>query len=95
MSSNQARSIISLIIPPVLGLSAGLAILYGISLNMEPGNKPEEFALGEETSTYWAQVDGLPVHCSSPSEGLKCIEAYEKYGLKKDVVLSLRNIQIH
>ena len=95
MINNNNRSTFSLMLPLIMGLLFGLLILdYGSSL-IEPSEKPEEFALGVETSTYWGSFSGRRIHCSTPNDSDECITAYAKHDADKEIVLWLGNSQLH
>ena len=55
----------------------------------------EELALGGETVSYFASVDGVPVHCHDLDDAHRCLRGYRDRGGARDVVLWLGNSQVH
>lgn len=73
------------------------AVLAAIVLHLGFGGKEthfEELALGEETSSYYARLDGLPIHCIGIADAGECIEGAQRRGLSR-IALWLGNSQVH
>ncbi|MDA8912462.1 hypothetical protein N9I66_06035 [Pseudomonadales bacterium] len=82
-------------LPWLLGLIFGVVILGNLTSRITSEDKAEEFALGKETSTYWATDGEIPIHCSTPNDGSPCIDAYLGSSLQDEIVLWLGNSQLH
>jgi len=82
-------------LPWLLGVFFGLVILGNLASRITFEDKAEEFALGKETSTYWATDGEIPIHCSTPNDGNLCIDAYLESSLQNEIVLWLGNSQLH
>jgi hypothetical protein len=54
----------------------------------------EDLALGEDTVSYFAQVDGDPIHCIDLGDADPCLRGYERRG-RRPVILWLGNSQLH
>ena len=87
MISEKPRSSLNLILPWLLGVFFGLVILGNLASRITFQDKAEEFALGKETSTYWATDGEIPIHCSTPNDGNLCIDAYLESSLQHEIVL--------
>lgn len=92
-NSSLHRSPFLLALPVIIGLLAGVFVLDSASRVKEKA-KFDEFALGDETTTYLGQVEGAQVHCHDLADFEKCSEGY-KSSTRKDVVLWLGNSQVH
>lgn len=95
MSKDGNRSTVSLFLPLAFGLLLGLVILYHKAYLIENNMKPEDFALGQETSSYWGKFLGRAIQCSTPNDSDDCIAAYSDNDSDKDLVLWLGNSQLH
>jgi lysophospholipase L1-like esterase len=54
----------------------------------------EELALGGDTTSLYAEVDGVPIHCKESTLGAPCVEGWRARG-SKPLVLWLGNSQLH
>jgi len=93
-TSADNRTALSLALPILIGVFIGLFVLGELSKRLEDAKKFDELALGDETSSYYARIDGQAVHCKDYDDSLQCIESYKKTS-KQDVVLWLGNSQVH
>jgi hypothetical protein len=90
----QPRSAISLFLPLVIGSSVAVASLIYLT-DISRGQGPvDEFALGAETTSYFAEVGGFPVHCKDLTDADACIAGYEQT-TGDEVVVWLGNSQLH
>jgi hypothetical protein len=95
MVLNTKRSALNQTLPMLVGGVLGLVCLYYFSLGNDSNNKFEELALGSETSSYFAEIAGFPIHCSSLVDAPKCIQGYNNNGKSQTTVLWLGNSQLH
>jgi len=91
---NDMRSAFSLILPMLIGVLLGVFALGELTKKLENTKKFEDLALGDETSSYYAHVDGNPIHCHDYDDSQKCIDGYKNTS-NDDVVLWLGNSQVH
>ncbi len=92
--SIKSKAALHLALPLLIaGLIALVALDY---LSTDSGNEKdfEELALGDEASSYFGQVDGVPVHCKDLENAHLCIDGYKKATVN-DVILWLGNSQVH
>jgi hypothetical protein len=92
--SVDSRTALNLALPILIGVLIGLFALGELSKKLENFKNFEELALGDKTSSYYAQVDGHPVHCHDYDDSLQCIDSYKRTS-KNEVVLWLGNSQVH
>ena len=83
-----------------LGRALRVAMTLGVALALiaffQPPTKQgvEDFALGPYTSSYRAEIEGRPIHCSTLPSGEKCVAAAKVRGQDR-AVLWLGNSQVH
>jgi hypothetical protein len=77
-----------------LGVGAIVAWAVLASLVLQPQRDLEEFALGFETQSHFATVDGVPIHCSDLDEAQPCLDGHAARG-GRPVALWLGNSQLH
>ncbi len=90
----QPRSIASLFLPLVIGSFVAIVSLIYLSSTSNTHGQAEDFALGEETTSYFAEADGFPVHCNDLTDADACIDGYERT-TGNEVVIWLGNSQVH
>lgn len=74
---------------------ASIAWLLMVSLvRARPERKFEEFALGAQTQSRFASVDGFPIHCMTLADAQPCLDGHAARG-GRPVVLWLGNSQLH
>jgi|GEM_PF-695479 len=83
-----------------VGRGLSILITLGVALALlaffQPPTKQrtEDFALGPYTSSYRAEIEGHPIHCSTLPGGPRCVDAAQHRG-HKQAVLWLGNSQVH
>jgi hypothetical protein len=73
------------------------AILASFFVRALAGSEPENFeelALGKETVSMYAAVDGNPIHCKGSQDAARCLDGHERRG-RRLTVLWLGNSQLH
>lgn len=71
-----------------------IAAAWLVLFSRGPDTNFEDLALGKATTTYYAAVDGHPIHCKTLEDAGTCIEGSRARGLDR-VALWLGNSQIH
>ena len=95
-STNEPRSALSLTLPLVVGSLIGSAALQFFILRSNTPRAFDELALGPQTTTYWSKIESDPIHCGMEIDHFKsCVDAYDRNGKNRDVVLWLGNSQLH
>jgi hypothetical protein len=84
-----------LLVPVIVGIFVGIVFLYNYLPSSTTELKFEELALGKETSSLYASIDGTQIHCKDLSDAYDCINGYKNIGKNMDVVLWLGNSQLH
>jgi len=90
----QPRSTVALFLPLVIGSFVAVISLIYLSGIVNTQRPVEEFALGAETTSYFAEADGFPVHCNDLTDTDGCIDGYEQT-TGNEVVIWLGNSQVH
>jgi len=75
-------------------MGALLAAFWLAFFSRGPETRFDELALGKATTTYYAEVDGHPIHCRTVEDAEGCIAGFRARGLDR-VALWLGNSQIH
>ena len=95
MQLTPNRSALSFALPLFIGVVLGVCSLYAFNWDFVSGEKFDEFALGQQTTSYFATVDKVKVHCKDFTDAHQCIGDYNISSSKKNVVLWLGNSQLH
>jgi hypothetical protein len=89
-----------LLLPVLLGGLIFFSLLYfytyspGIVVVEKENQKLEELALGDDTKSYYATIDGYPIHCREIDDADDCLIGWKHRG-NRDAILWLGNSQLH
>lgn len=78
---------------PLLAAALTAAVIIIVVMGIEQSN-PEEFALGPVTTSVYAKIDGLPIHCTGVEDASNCIDTWDRQG-RMPVALWFGNSQLH
>ena len=81
--------------PLLAGIVLGVGSLYFLAGETNTKENFEELALGEENTAAVAELEGVQVHCLDLDDVDRCLDSYQRFGSRQEIVLWLGNSQVH
>ncbi len=63
-------------LPVVIGMVTGVAFLFFAVRSPDQLRNLDQVALGQQTHSYFAEIDGAPIHCSDFKTIGDCLTRY-------------------
>jgi len=89
------KTVYNSLLPLLIGIVLGIFLLHNSSLVVNSDVNFDELAFAGGTTSYFAKVNQLQIHCSSFPTIYQCINDYKNFGGNEEVVLWLGNSQLH
>ena len=89
------KTVNSSFLPLIIGVVLGIFLLYCSSLKMKSDVNFDELAFVDGTTSYFAKVNQLQIHCNTFPRIYQCINDYKNLGGNEEVILWLGNSQLH